>query len=244
MVMRRVISRGFAYAAGAVGALALSYAAYVARTWYRYGRVAGAGEGDPLLDRFMPVCDVAERHETRVGAPAAITYEAAHEMDMYRSGLVRAIFRGRELLMRATPTEKRRSQSLLEEVLALGWGVLIEEPGHEIVVGAVTRPWEADVQFRSVPPDEFAAFREPRYVKIVWNLAAEPLGSGRSVFRTETRVATTDVYARERFRRYWAAFSPGILLIRRESLRLVKADAERRHSAEARRPRSELVEVR
>ncbi len=34
--------------------------------------------------------------------------------------------------------------------------------------------------------------------------------------------------ARERFRRYWAMFSPGILIIRYEGLRLVKAEAERR----------------
>ena len=81
-------------------------------------------------------------------------------------------------------------------------------------------------------------------MKIVWNLAVEPLGPAESVFRTETRVATTNAYARERFRRYWAVFSPGILLIRRESLRLVKADAERRHRAETTQRRDELAEFR
>jgi len=40
-------------------------------------------------------------------------------------------------------------------------------------------------------------------------------------------VATTDSMARERFRRYWAVLSPGILIIRYEGLRLVKAEAER-----------------
>ena len=47
-------------------------------------------------------------------------------------------------------------------------------------------------------------------------------------FRTETRVHTTDARSRRLFRRYWAVFSPGILLIRRASLKLVKAEAERR----------------
>ncbi len=82
--------------------------------------------------------------------------------------------------------------------------------------------------FRGLPPAAFAAFAEPAYVKIVWTLEVEPCGNSASVFRTQTRVATTDAYARSRFRRYWAVFSPGILLIRLESLRLVKADAERR----------------
>ena len=48
---------------------------------------------------------------------------------------------------------------------------------------------------------------------------------------TETRVATTDKYARERFRRYWAVVSPGVRLIRVEGLRVVRADAERRYRA-------------
>lgn len=34
------------------------------------------------------------------------------------------------------------------------------------------------------------------------------------MFRTETRVATTDPASRRRFRRYWTVFSAGILLIR------------------------------
>ena len=97
----------------------------------------------------------------------------------------------------------------------------------EIVMGAVTRPWEANVRFRSLPPDEFAAFNAPGYAKIVWTLAADPAGSGASIFHTETRVLTTDAFARARFRRYWAVMSPGIVLIRRQSLRVVKSDAER-----------------
>ena len=96
------------------------------------------------------------------------------------------------------------------------------------MVGAVTQPWEADVVFRGLPPEAFTAFNTPAYVKILWTLEVEPRGDSASVFRTQTRVATTEAYARSRFCRYWAVFSPGILLIRLESLRLVKADAERR----------------
>jgi hypothetical protein len=96
------------------------------------------------------------------------------------------------------------------------------------VVGAVTQPWEPVVRFHALPPDEFAAFDDPGYAKIVWTLAAEPLGPEESIARTETRVQTTDTMSREHFRRYWAALSPGIVLIRYEALRLVKAEAEAR----------------
>jgi hypothetical protein len=110
----------------------------------------------------------------------------------------------------------------------IGWGALAEIPGREIVMGAVTRPWVADVVFRPLTPGAFEAFREPDYVKIVWTLRADPIGTAASMFRTETRVATTDAAARSKFRRYWAFASPGIILIRWASLRPLKAEAERR----------------
>ena len=217
--------------AGALaGVAALAGIGYVAISWARYGHSARNAKPDPLLDRFIPTFDVREYHQVAIDAPAAISYEAALDMDIHDSRVVSAIFRGRELLMRSADVA-RTPQSLLQETIALGWGVLAEEPGHEIVVGAVTRPWEANVRFESVPAEEFAAFAEPGYVKIVWTLVAEPLGEGRSEFRTETRVATTDAHARARFRRYWAVMSPGIALIRRQSLGLVRREAEARYQA-------------
>lgn len=60
-------------------------------------------------------------------------------------------------------------------------------------------------------------------------LAAEPPGPAASLAVTETRATATDAYARQRFRPYWTLASPGIVLIRRQSLRLVKSDAERRY---------------
>jgi hypothetical protein len=114
---------------------------------------------------------------------------------------------------------------------AIGWGVLAEIHGREIVMGAVTQPWMADVVFRPLPPEEFAAFDEPDFVKIAWTLRADPLGAAESIFRTETRVVTTDARARAKFRRYWAFASPGIILIRWASLRPLKTEAERRFRA-------------
>jgi len=84
------------------------------------------------------------------------------------------------------------------------------------------------VVFRPLPPNEFIAFDEPDYVKIAWTLRADAAGPNASVFRTETRIVTTDASARARFRWYWARFSPGIQLIRWQSLGPVRREAERR----------------
>jgi hypothetical protein len=125
----------------------------------------------------------------------------------------------------------REPQSFISEVKSLGWRVLAEEPGRHLVMGAVTQPWKADVQFRGLPPEEFLAFNEPGYAKIAWTLTVEPTNPTASVFRTQTRVTTTDAESRKRFRWYWTLVSPGVLVIRREMLRLVRREAERQQGS-------------
>ena len=213
-----------------VGVTAAADGAYVGITWFRYGDAAPPSpeEQDPLLDRFMPSYDVAERHHVRIAAPSALTLAAAREVDLQGSPLVRAIIKAREVILGATRDDRPRPRGLLAEVQVLGWGVLAEVPERELVVGAVTKPWEANVTFRALPPDRFAAFSEPGYVKIAWTLRAESIGTTDSIFRTETRAVATDAIARARFRRYWAFLSPGIILIRWAILGPLKSEAERR----------------
>jgi hypothetical protein len=217
-----------------VGIAAAAYGAYVGITWYRYGDAAPfrPEEQDPLLDRFMPSYDVAERHHVRIGAPSAVTLAAARDVDLQGSPIVRGIIKAREVILGATGDDRPRPRGLLAEVQSLGWGVLAEVPEREVVVGAATKPWEANVTFRALPPDEFAAFSEPGYVKIAWTLRAEPIGATASIFRTETRAVATDAIARAKFRRYWAFLSPGIIVIRWAILGPLKSQAERRARAD------------
>jgi hypothetical protein len=218
--------------AAGVGVAVGSYAALAASAWLRYGhaRAPHDDEADELLDRFMPAYEVVERHHVRVSAPAAVTFAAASELDPNQSAIVRAIFRARELAMGSHPVRRPERRGFISQMRGIGWGVLAESPGREIVMGAATQPWLADVVFRALPSGEFASFREPGYAKILWTLRADPISDGESIFRTETRVATTDRAARAKFRQYWSFVSPGIVLIRWLLLGPVKAEAERRFS--------------
>jgi hypothetical protein len=224
------MSRVVRWTAGGLGLMTVGCATVVGTTWYRYGHIPSASpdERDPLLDRFMPEYEVAERHHVSVAAPAAMTLSAAADTDLQQSRIIRAIFKARELVLGAEPDGEARPKGLLAQTTSLGWRVLAEKPGREIVVGAVTQPWLPNVVFRGLAPEEFRVFQEPGYVKIVWTLRADPAGESESMFRTETRVTTTDQTARTKFRWYWARFSPGIVLIRRVMLGLLKTEAERR----------------
>jgi hypothetical protein len=216
--------------AAAAGLATAGYATYAGITWCLYGspRRACRGSKDELLDMFMANYEVADRHRIYVAAPAEISLAAATEIQLEDSALIRAIFKGRELVLGSEPDRKVRPKALLEEVKSLGWGVLAELPGREIVIGAITKPWEPNPVFRALPPDEFSGFNEPGYVKIIWTLRTNPVGNGQSIFRTETRAVATDVEARRKFRRYWAFLSPGIIAIRSVMMPAVKAEAERR----------------
>jgi hypothetical protein len=217
--------------AAAAGAGILTYGAWSAVAWPRYGHPRpGRHPPDELLDQFIPDPEVDEYHQLEVDAPAAITLAVAKHMDLQASPIIKAIFwlRAVPTLLRGAPIHRQGRSGLLEETLALGFSILAEIPDREIVVGTYTQPWHQQVTFHSLPPEQFAAFEEPGYVKIVYTLAAEPLGPNRSRFVTRTRVVTTDPQSRRRFRRYWAPMSAGIILIRYLSLPMVKREAERR----------------
>jgi len=176
----------------------------------------------------MPEYEVVERHRSPVGAPAEVTFAAATEMNLEDSRIVRTVLKVRELLLRARPAGNELPRGLLAKTKALGWGVLAEVPGREIVMGAVTQPWEPNVVFRALSPEEFASFRDPAYVKIAWTLRADPVTAAKSIFRTETRVLACGPVSRSKFRKYWASLSPGIILIRLAMLGPLKREAERR----------------
>ena len=220
----------FKWLAAALGAAVAAYGTYVGVAWIDYGRPRkpAPDEIDPLLDRFMPVYEIAERHHIGVAAPADITFAAACETDLMQSRIARAIFKARDVILGTEPDTVTRPRGILAFTTSIGWGVLATVPDREIVVGAVTKPWEANVVFRPLPPDGFAAFDEPGYVKIVWTLRADPIDQTRSIFRTETRAAATDTTARVKFRPYWSLLSPGIIAIRWVALNPVRAEAERR----------------
>jgi hypothetical protein len=178
------------------------------------------------LDRFMPRPDVRERHEGLIKAPATLVFDVAMQLDSQAIPLVRAIFWLRGKVMRSTPVA-RKAQGLVAETMSLGWGVLSHRQGRELVMGAVTRPWEADVTFRSVAAEQFAEFAEPDLVKIAWTLEAEPLGQVLTRFGTETRAVATDAVAKAKFMRYWRLARFGIVLIRWLMLPAIRREAER-----------------
>ena len=184
-----------------------------------------------MLDRFIPHPDIRERHEITIRAPAAVALDVARRFDMQSILIIRALFWLRAKLLGAERPAARQSAGLVADMLALGWGCLVDDPGHCFVAGASCQPWQANVVFSPIPPEQFEVYAEPDRVKIAWTLEADALGPALTRFATETRVVAADAQARAKFRRYWRRFGIGIVMIRRLLLPAIRRQAEQQWRA-------------
>jgi hypothetical protein len=166
-----------------------------------------------LLDRVMPDYDRRETHRRTIAAPADAIWAAAHDL---RGDEVTAM----RLLMGIRTLGRRSgedSRTVLETFRWMGFRIVDEDPGNELVVAGIGRFWKLSGGLRKVEGREhFAAFAEPGYAKVAFNFKLED-----GVLSTETRIAGTDAQARRRFGLYWLAIRPGSGLIRREWLRAI-----------------------
>jgi hypothetical protein len=183
------------------------------------------------IDRFLPHYDVRERFGTVVRAPAELTFEIAGQFEMESIPLVHAIVWMRGVLM-GSKAPAAPHTGFFAMTTALGWGTLARVEGRELVAGAVTQPWLADVKFTPVPAERFAAFDEPGLVKIVWTLETEPIDAGRCRLFTETRALATDGTARRLFLRYWRWVRFGSIPIRWLLILAIRREAERRYAGQ------------
>jgi hypothetical protein len=230
-----VAKTGGGLALGA-GLAALGYAGLVAYHRDHYGTKAiDKNIHSGLLDRFIPAPEVIEHHQVRIAAPADLVLRTARNMELLNSPLVRSLIRVRELALGGKPDGRQHPKALIPQMQSIGWVVLAECADREIALGAVTQPWDVAPVFRSISSGEYPAFREPGYVKIAWTLRVEAAGDAECVFHTETRVATTDLETRKRFRTYWSFVAPGVELIRLAMLRPLKRAAEKAFSQTAKR---------
>lgn len=184
------------------------------------------------LDPFIANPDVRERFSITVRAPANIVYKVASEFDMQSLVLVRVIFWLRAKLLGSAP-RVRPDRGLIAEMRALGWGCLVEREGELFVAGAVCQPWQADVVFTPIPPDQFSSFSEPANVKIAWTIATTTISTVETRLITETRAVATDDATRSRFLGYWRWARFGIIPIRWILLPAIRRASEHEWRAES-----------
>lgn len=172
----------------------------------------------PLIDAFLPAADVATRHRITVAAPPDAVYRAGRALDLGASRGIRLLF-----ALRGMP----REDLTLDGMRRMGFEILAERPGREIVLGLIGRFWTLRGDVQPIDAERFLAFAEPGFARAAWSFSVEPEGDAGSILTTETRVACTDEAGRRRFGRYWRVVGPFSGWIRNRALELIRAEAER-----------------
>jgi hypothetical protein len=175
--------------------------------------------GTTALARLMPCAGLVEVRGIDVAAEPARAWERARHGDLADSAAIRALFALRSLPRRrdgAREAPSIRIDDLGPSPGAPGFGVLIDDPPREVVVGAIGQVWRPDIPFVYVEDAEaFARFACPGFVRVAWAVQVAPRASGGSRVEVELRVDATDPASWRRFRAYFALIGPWSRLIRR-----------------------------
>ena len=163
-----------------------------------------------LLSEVLPEYDIRKRHAIPLDAPPDRVWDAIHETRLGELRVARTLFR-----LRGLPSA--RDSGILE---LEGFQRLAEEPGRELVLGAVGKPWSPRGGLvRGADP---RTFREPGYAVMALNITHDG-----TTLATETRVLCTDSGSRRLFRLYWLVVGPFSGIVRNDWLRAIELRAAR-----------------
>jgi hypothetical protein len=188
-----------------------------------------------LLSDYLPTFDFHEIHRTNVLASPARVFHSIKEVTVAELPAFRLLMGLRALPARLKRRARRgmtieRAQPLLEWASKAGFVPLAEVADLEIVFGIIGQMWKLSggSSPRITNLQEFLAFNQPGYAKVVANFYIERSDADDSItLSTETRIQATDTAARRQFALYWRFIYPGSALIRKEWLNAIRRRAER-----------------
>ena len=170
------------------------------------------------LNQAMPRFDVQAKHETLINATATDVYRILKTTNLSRSVIIRTL-----LWLRSAGGAPKHL--CLQQFWERDFLLIEDRPNQEIILGLVGRFWIPRPDLIRIPPADFVNYSNPRYGKVGFNFALTSEGS-QTLLTTQTRILCSSPQTRRLFRLYWTLVGPFSGLIRKEMLRLIKADAE------------------
>jgi hypothetical protein len=171
-----------------------------------------------LIDDFLPVYDVTERHQVIIAGSPREVYSAVRQLDISRARITPLLFRLRGM---QTPPALTLDELLKRRFILLG-----ERVNEELLLGLIGKFWTLCGDLRRVDVEGYRGFDEEGYAKAAWNFSLTQRSASQVLLSTETRVRCTDERSRSRFRLYWSLIAPFSGLIRMEMLREIKRQVE------------------
>ena len=184
-----------------------------------------------LIDSFAPKPDAAETHRIAIDAPTDLVYRALWNADVGNSLVIKSLMGLRslpEFVLRRRHLPARNQKISLQTLIDSGFGLLIEEPGREIVLGVTGKFWRPTGNLLPFDRDSFNHPVPPDVARAVWNFSLDEIARGHTLLSTQTRVNCGDDASRRKFLAYWFFVRPFSGLIRRVMLKAVKRACETR----------------
>lgn len=165
-----------------------------------------------LIENALSRFHHREYHEIQVEGDRDSIYQAIRTLDLSGSWLLRLLF-----ALRGLPPSAIRIETIQE----MGFILLDETAGEELLLGLVGQFWKVRGGIRHLSPEAYYAFEEAGYAKVAWNFAQKEVAPRVFSVSTETRVYCTDAETNKQFTRYWRLIRPFSGLTRRIMLKTI-----------------------
>lgn len=197
-----------------------------------------------MIDDFIPGPLLVELDHIDVAALPARAYEAARDLDLARSPVLRVVLRmAHRLDIEAFGPFAVRIADIGRA--GSGFVVLEDIPARTLTIGAIGRLWEPDAELLDVPATRFAAMAAPGYGKVALQLRFEPLGENGTRIEIELRLTATDDLSWAAMRRHYRMVGPFARFARHHVLAMLQRELEAPEHAENDRamPGDELLRL-
>src|SRR3982751_3984068 len=139
------------------------------------------------LDRLISEPQMVEVDRVDLAAAPAQVWEAVRHGDLGRSPLIRALF---AIRTRSSEPTRLRLEDMVSSPAQPGFQLLVDQPPHELAVGAIGKVWQNRIPFVHVEgPEAFARFGDPGFLKVAWALRVSPRERGGAHLEFELRTA-------------------------------------------------------
>jgi hypothetical protein len=173
----------------------------------------------PDLDAWLPDAEIRTRHRRASAASPDALWAAAREVRLDDTRTIGRLVRWR---IPGVAADQTFAGLLADEPF-----MVLAEGERWSISGLCGRIWTLARDYPQIDgPQEFAAFDEPRSVRVLFAHWVVPGAGGGSEIVSEARVAPTDHIATVRLRALWLLVGPFERLIGAEPLALAVARAE------------------
>jgi hypothetical protein len=180
------------------------------------------------IQKYLPGPRHSETMRIFVRATPEVAWQAVRHHNVSSIPWVNFLFRLRtiaDIFKGDKPKFGDTHKGIIDEIAEHNEGFIIleENPGKNVVVGAIGKFWHLNIPFESITADQFRTFDIPGWGKVAWAISVEPYSTG-STISFDLRTTATDKASWARLNRYYHVIGLFSRLIRHSLMEQLQHD--------------------